>query len=81
MLLGDSDDIADAAICENLADSVAITQQITVHSYPGARHGFDIEAAPSVLDIGSGMTVGYQKEAANDSWTAILRFLAISDDG
>ena len=80
MLLGGSDDIADPTLCENLVDSVAIKQQVTVDSYPGARHGFDIEDAPSVLDIGNGMTVGYQKEAADASWAAILQFLAMSDD-
>jgi len=80
MLLGRSDDIADPTICEDLVGSVTIEQQITVDNYPGARHGFDIEDAPPVLDIGSGMTVGYQKEAADASWVAILQFLAMSDD-
>ena len=79
MLLGGSDDIADPSICENLVDSAAIKQQITVESYPGARHGFDIADAPPVLDIGNGMTVGYQKEAAEASWLAILQFLEKSD--
>lgn len=79
MLLGGSDDIAKPSICENLVDSVAIQEQITVTNYPGARHGFDIADAPPVLDIGNGMTVGYQKQAADDSWAAILQFLATSN--
>jgi len=79
MLLGGSDDIADPNICEDLVDSVAIEHQITVANYPGARHGFDIENAPTFLDIGNGMTVGYQKAAADASWAAILEFLAVSD--
>lgn len=79
MLLGGSDDIADPNICEDLVAKSAIEQQITLTSYPGARHGFDIEDAPTVLDIGGGMTVGYQDEAAKASWTAILQFLAISE--
>ncbi len=79
MLLGGSDDIADPTICKNLVNSVAIKQQITVDSYPGPRHGFDVEDAPPVLDIGNGMTVGYQKEAAEASWVAILQFLAMHE--
>jgi len=77
MLLGGSDDIADPSICENLVDSAAIRDQIEVQNYPGARHGFDILGAPVVLDIGKGMTVGYQKEAADASWLAIVRFLGV----
>ena len=79
MLLGGSDDIADPTICESLVDSVAIRQQIMVHSYPGARHGFDIEDAPPMRDLGNGKTIGYQKEAADGSWAAILQFLAMSE--
>jgi dienelactone hydrolase len=79
MLLGGSDDIADPNICNNLVDSAAIEQQVTLANYSGARHGFDIEEAPPVLDIGNGMTVGYQKEAAEASWAAILQFLAMSE--
>jgi len=79
MLLGGSDDIAAPSNCETLADSVATRQLITVDKYPGARHGFDIVDAPPVLDIGNGMTIGYQKEAADASWSAIMRFLAASD--
>jgi len=79
MLLGGSDDIADPNICENLVDSAAIEEQVTLANYPRARHGFDIEDAPPVLDIGNDMTVGYQKEAAEASWAAILHFLAMAE--
>jgi len=79
MLLGGSDDIADPNICEALAGSVDIEQQITLINYSGARHGFDIEDAPPVLEIGNGMTVGYQKEAADASWAAILQFLSMPE--
>ena len=79
MLLGGSDDIADPNNCENLVGSGATEEQITLVNYPGARHGFDIEDAPPVLDIGNGMTVGYQERAAEASWAVILQFLAMSE--
>ena len=75
MLLGGSDDIAIPSVCEELVDSVAIKQHITVENYPGARHGFDVQDAPPMLESGNGKTVGYQKEAAEASWQAILEFL------
>lgn len=75
MLLGGNDDIAMPSVCKQLVDSVPIKQHITVESYPGARHGFDILGAPAVLDSGSGKTIGYQQEAAEASWQAILEFL------
>ncbi len=75
MLLGGNDDIAMPSVCKQLVESVPIKQHITVESYPGARHGFDILGAPAVLDSGSGKTIGYQQEAAEASWQAILEFL------
>ena len=75
MLLGGSDDIAIPSVCEELVDSVAIKQHITVENFPSARHGFDVQDAPPMLESGNGKTVGYQKEAAEASWQAILEFL------
>ena len=75
----DASDIAAPSNCEKLADSVASKQRMTVENYPGARHGFDIVDAPPMLDIGNGMTVGYQKEAAEASWSAMMQFLSVSD--
>jgi len=79
MLLGGSDDIAVPSVCEELVDSAPIKQHITVENYPGARHGFDIQDAPPILESGGGKTVGYQKEAAEASWQAILGFLKDPD--
>jgi dienelactone hydrolase len=75
MLLGDADDIADPMVCEALVDSSPIKGLITVRHYPGARHGFDIQGAPSVIDIGNGMTVGYQEAAANGAWKELTAFI------
>ena len=76
MLLGGGDDIAEPTVCEDLVAASRGNPGIIVESYSGARHGFDIRDAPPVLDIGNGMTVGYQKEAAEASWRRILRFLS-----
>lgn len=76
MLLGGADDIADPDECEELVARSPRGSDVTVHRYPGARHGYDIEGAPAVLDIGNGMTVGFQQEAANATWREILAFLS-----
>ena len=75
MLLGDADDIADPSLCDALVETSPIKDLITVRHYPGARHGFDIQGAPSVLDIGNGMTVGYQKAAADAAWEELVDFI------
>jgi dienelactone hydrolase len=75
MLLGGADDIAEPAICEELVQSAVVKDQIVLKVYPGARHGFDIEDAPPLVDIGGGMTVGYQRSASEASWNEILSFL------
>ena len=76
LLLGDADDIADPVLCSNLIEASKVKSLIEVRHYPGARHGFDIEDAPPVLEIGGGMTIGYQRAAAEASWREVLSFLA-----
>ena len=78
-LLGGADDIADPNVCEKFFEAVQIGDQLTVVRYPGARHGFDIAGAPAVVDEGNGKTIGYQQEAADLSWQAILEFLSERD--
>lgn len=75
MLLGEADDIADPTICDALVEASPIRDLITVRHYPGARHGFDIQGAPSILDIGNGMTVGYQGAAADAAWLELVEFI------
>ena len=67
VLLGGADDIADPSECERLIRASSAKEQIVVRNYPGARHGFDIVDAPPVVDIGNGMTIGYQEKAAQAS--------------
>jgi dienelactone hydrolase len=78
LLLGAEDDIADPAVCERLIESSPTKSLVTLRRYDGARHGFDVQSAPPVLDIGNGMTVGYQEAAATAAWQEILHFLGSS---
>jgi len=75
VLLGGSDDIAVPSRCEDLIATSGLGELVEVHRYEGARHGFDIQGAPSVLEIADGMSIGYQQEAAEASWGEILKFL------
>lgn len=81
MLLGSADDIAEPEECEDLVARSPSRPLITVKAYEGARHGFDIEDAPEVLDIGNGMTVGYQKDAAEAAWQETVAFLESNQPG
>lgn len=74
MLLGGADDITAASVCEDLVAASTTKPLITVRRYAGARHGFDIVDAPPVMDIGGGMTIGHQREAAEAAWREILAF-------
>jgi dienelactone hydrolase len=77
MLLGDDDDIALPSECEELLSRSDTRSMARVHHYPGARHGYDIEDAPPVLEIGDGRTIGYQRAAAEATWMEILEFLGM----
>ena len=79
MLLGGADDIAKPASWEKRARTATGKDQMQLKIYPGARHGFDIENAPPIIDVGGGRTVGYQRTAAEQSWDEILSFLSAND--
>ena len=74
-LLGEADDIAPASVCVSLIEGVRHKELVTTRRYPSARHGFDIDNAPSVVATGRGTTVGFNPEAAKASWDEILRFI------
>lgn len=76
LLLGSADDIAEPGYCDDLVVASHAKTTIEVRHYQGARHGFDIVDAPPVLEIGNGMTIGYDQAAAESSWREILAFLA-----
>lgn len=79
MLLGGADDIAEPADCEDLVVASGPNPMITAKLYTDARHGFDIEDAPTELDIGNGKTIGYQEKAAEGTWQEILSFMSRSE--
>lgn len=76
VLLGDADDIADPSLCDTLIESSPTMGLIMERHYPGARHGFDVQGAPPLLDIGNDLTVGYQETAADAAWKELLAFIS-----
>ena len=75
MLLGGADDIAPPDECQRLVASLPKGQRVSLRLYPGGRHGFDIEGAPPMVDVGGGHTIGNQPEAAQAAWREIVTFL------
>jgi dienelactone hydrolase len=76
MLLAGADDIAPPEVCEELVSLLPASARVDVHSYPGARHGFDLSEAPPVLEIAGGRTLGGLPDAAEDAWVRMLSFLS-----
>jgi dienelactone hydrolase len=75
MLLGGADDLAPASVCQDLVARLPDGHQVSVRVYPDGRHGFDIEGAPPILEIGGGQTLGYHEEAAREAWHDVVTFL------
>jgi dienelactone hydrolase len=76
MLLGDSDDITSPEACQRLIEGVRHRELVILRRYPNARHGFDVEEAPPLIETPRGTTVGYDPVAALAAWSEIVRFLA-----
>jgi dienelactone hydrolase len=74
MLLGGSDDMTPAALCEEGARRFAPTGSVRVVVYAGAQHAFDVPELPAKMRYGLG-TIGYQPQAAVAASEEVLRFL------
>ncbi len=74
MLLGGADDLAPAGECQDVVAQLPEGHQVSVRVYPDGRHGFDVEDAPPIVEIGGGNPV-YDAEAAREAWQDIVAFL------
>ncbi len=75
LLLGGADDIAAPETCRNFAAALPNEKFVEVHEYADARHGFDVEEAPSVMSTGRGTTVSYSEAASKAAWSRALVFM------
>jgi dienelactone hydrolase len=73
MLVGTIDDVAPASLCDAVVKGAA-PGGVRVIAYPNARHAFDSRGLPERTEYPFG-TLGYNAEAARDSWRAVLDFL------
>ncbi|MDU8886927.1 dienelactone hydrolase family protein [Yeosuana sp. MJ-SS3] len=75
MILGEADDIALPNICNSLVQSLQNKTNVSVISYPNARHGFDLTEGPKMLSVGNNLTIGRNQKAGDDAWNKIFKFL------
>jgi dienelactone hydrolase len=73
ILVGDKDDVTPAADCAALAKRQAPGQAKLV-VYPGARHGFDLPEFGAGRQV-MGMTLAYDRNAAQRAWAVLRGFL------
>jgi dienelactone hydrolase len=71
MLMGAIDEVARPALCDPVIKRAPPNSLRTV-LYPNARHAFDVRSLPERAEFGR---IGYNAEAAQASWTAVLDFL------
>jgi dienelactone hydrolase len=75
LFVGGADDITPAAECEALVAEID-WPSVRLSRYEGARHGFDVRAAPAVIGTGRGTTVGYDQRAAMAAWSEIYELFS-----
>lgn len=73
MFLGAIDDVARPALCEDVIKGTP-PDRLRAIVYPGAHHGFDVRTLPQPRQYPFG-TLGYNPEAARESWSTTLQFL------
>ncbi len=73
MFLGSNDDVARPALCEPVTKA-APPNSLRLVTYPNAYHAFDIRSLPKRAEYPFG-TLGYNAEAAADSWRMIRELL------
>ena len=71
MLMGAIDEVALPALC-NAAIKGAPPNSVRTVLYPNARHAFDVRSLPERTEFGR---IGYNAEADQASWAAVLDFL------
>ncbi len=76
LLLAEEDDIAPPDVCRDVVARLRDDQNVVVHGFSNARHGFDVQELPVLMDLGGGLTLGYDSVAARRAWQLIDEFLA-----
>jgi len=71
MLMGAIDEVARPALCDPVIKGAPPNGLRTV-LYPNARHAFDVRSLPERAELGR---IGYDADAAQESWTTVLEFL------
>ena len=70
-MFGEADNVVSIKKCENIFSA---SKTLTVRTYPGAHHGFDLRMVNPPREFRFGM-VGYDAPAAKAAWTELEKFL------
>jgi len=73
VLLAGEDNVCPTIYCKRLLTE-RVSKHIQIEEYPGAYHAFDVSGLPPKEKYQYG-TIGYNKEAAEKSWSALMKFL------
>ena len=73
ILFGGEDTVAPPALCESLFTG-DVSKHIKIEEYPDAHHAFNFYTLPPRTEYQFG-TIGYNKEATEKAWAALMKFL------